>query len=74
MLCINSSMISLLVSLLIFVLVAGVIWYCISLIPLPAPFGTIVSLVFMLICVLVLISFLWPLVGGGFNLGYHSLR
>jgi len=55
-------MISLLISLLIFALIAGVVWYVLTLIPLPPPFNTIVQLVFLLICVLVLLSFLWPIV------------
>lgn len=56
-------LISLLITLLIFALVAGVIWYIINLILLPEPFGLIVRVVFMLICVLVLISFLLPFAG-----------
>ena len=56
-------MISILISLLIFAIIAGVVWYILTLIPLPPPFNTIVQLVFLLICVLVLLSFLWPMVG-----------
>lgn len=69
-------MISLLITILIFALVAGVVWYIIRLIPLPPPFGLIVQLVFLLICVLVLISFLLPFAGMPIGYGgyYHQLR
>lgn len=56
-------LISLLITLLIFALVAGVIYYILTLFPLPEPFGTIVRLVFLLICLLVLLSFLLPYTG-----------
>lgn len=65
-------MISLLITLLFFALVAGVVWYILTLIPLPPPFGTIVQLVFLLICVLILLSFLLPF--AGVPIGYHQLR
>lgn len=52
-------MVSLLISLLIFLLVAGIIWYIISLIPLPPPFGAIAQAVFLLILLLIALSYLF---------------
>ena len=51
-------MIDVLVWLLVLVLVAGVIWYVISLLPLPHPFGLIAQLILALILVLLLVSVL----------------
>jgi hypothetical protein len=57
-------MIGMLISLLVFCIVAGLFWWIITMIPLPAPFAQIVRVVFVVICVLILIfEFLLPLVG-----------
>jgi hypothetical protein len=48
-----------LVQLLVFVIVAGLIWYLVMLLPLPAPFRTIAQVIMILIA----ISFLLSLVG-----------
>lgn len=55
-------MLSLLVGLLIVCLVIALAWYIVGLIPMPQPIRTIVTIVFAIICVLVLISYL-PLEG-----------
>ena len=54
-----------LISLLIFCVVLGLIWWLIGLLPLPAPFGMIVRVVFVIICILGLISYL-PIGGHGY--------
>ena len=56
--------IQLLVWLLIFVLIAGVIWYIFSLLPLPEPWKNIAMIILALIFVLVLILKLLPLLTG----------
>ena len=57
------AMISLLVSLLILAIVAGIIYWIITLIPLPEPFKNIALVCFMLIVLLVALFKLLPLVG-----------
>ena len=57
------AMISLLVSLLILAIVAGIIYWIITLIPLPEPFKNIALVFFMLIVLLVALFKLLPLVG-----------
>lgn len=51
-------MIELLVSLLIFCLIAGLIWWAISTLPIPEPFRTVMVVILVLIFVLVLLSYL----------------
>ena len=55
-------MIELLIALLIVLLIFAILWYAISLIPLPPPFGMIAQLLVALILILVLVSYLLPLV------------
>ena len=62
-------MISLLITLIIVGLILAIIWWAISQIPLPAPFGWVVRVVFALIVAIVLIDLL---LGGG-GLGNLSL-
>lgn len=53
---------SMLIDLLMLVLVAGVIYYVLQLIPLPAPFKQIALVVFaVIILIIVLTRFLFPL-------------
>jgi hypothetical protein len=47
-----------LLSLLIFVLVAGLIWWLIQQLPLPEPFARIAQVVFVVICLILLLSYL----------------
>jgi hypothetical protein len=55
--------ISLLIYLLIICLVFGIVYYIITLIPLPPPFRQIALVVMALIFLLVLLSWLLPFVG-----------
>lgn len=57
-------MLSLLVSLLILLLIFGVIWWIMSMIPIPPEFAWIVRVVFAIIFLIALIS----LLTGGFSL------
>ena len=52
-------MISMLFSLLVMLLICGVVWYVISMLPLPEPFGTIAKVIVLLVFVLVLLDFLF---------------
>lgn len=53
-------MIDILVHLLVVLVVAGLIWYLIGLLPLPEPFGQIARIVFVVIVILVVIGLLYP--------------
>jgi hypothetical protein len=55
-------MISLLVSLLIICLVAGLVLWIISLIPLPPPWGRVAQAIVALIILIVLINWMIPMV------------
>lgn len=58
-------MIDLLINLVLYLVIAGVVWFIaraiLGMIPLPEPFGQIINLVMILILVLVLIYALSPL-------------
>lgn len=60
-------MLSILVTILVMCLIFGLIWWIISLIPLPAPFGQVARVVIAVIFVIYLIYMLLPLAGGGFG-------
>lgn len=60
-------MIGLLINLLIVALILGVAWWILSLIPLPPPFGMVVQVVFVIICLIVVISLLASLGGVGWQ-------
>jgi hypothetical protein len=62
-------MISILFSLLFLIIVAGILWYVITLLPLPPPFGVIAQLILLLIIVAVLFYMLVPVFGSGY---YHN--
>ena len=47
---------SVLISILVFCIVAGLIWYLVGLLPLPAPFGEVVRVVLIIIAILWLIG------------------
>ncbi len=51
---ITSSLIGIIVTLVIL----GLILYCINLLPLPAPFGTIINVIFIIIVILYLVGLL----------------
>lgn len=58
-----------LISLLVFCLIASLVWYCITLlvarIPIPAPFGTILQVIFILLCIVWLVERFGLLTGAG---------
>ena len=55
---------NMIVTLLLYLIVLGLIYYCVSLLPLPAPFGVIIQVVFVVAAILVLLSALGILDGG----------
>ena len=57
-------MISILVSLLVLCLIFGVVWWILTLIPLPAPFGRVAQVVLAVLFLIILIYMLLPLAGG----------
>lgn len=65
-------MISILIWLLILILVFGVLYAAISMVPLPPPFHQIALLVLAVVFVLIVLIWLLPLVGHGPPIG--SLR
>jgi len=50
-------MIELLISLIIFCIIGGLLYYLVMLLPLPAPFKTIAQVGFILIAILVVLSY-----------------
>lgn len=57
----TGGLIALLINLLIFCVVAGLIWYLVTLLPIQQPWANIVRVLFILICILILIQYLHPL-------------
>jgi hypothetical protein len=60
-------MVGLLINLVILVLILGVVWWIITLFPLPEPFPLIIRVVFVLILVLILIDVLTGFAGVGWR-------
>jgi multisubunit Na+/H+ antiporter MnhE subunit len=58
-------MLELLLSLVIFALILGVLWWIVSILPLPEPFPRILQVVIVVIAVIYLIYFLMGLIGSG---------
>ena len=58
-----------LVSLLVFVIVAGLIWYLIMLLPLPPPFKMVAQVILIIIAILWLVGIL---TGGVTGIRLHS--
>jgi len=52
-------MIGLLVMLIVFCIVAGLIYYLLQLLPLPPPFKNVIMIAFILICILLLLGWLF---------------
>jgi hypothetical protein len=59
----NGSVIGLLITLLIYMLVLGLVWWVITLIPLPQPFGRIAQVVVLVLGIVLLLSLLLGVVG-----------
>lgn len=51
-------MIGLLIGLVVFALVAYLLWYCLNLLPLPPPVRIIVTVLFVLICIVCLLNYM----------------
>ena len=67
-------MLSVLVTILIMCLIFGLIWWVITLIPLPPPFAQVARVVIAVIFCIWIIYLLLPLAGMGAGFGgYHSL-
>jgi hypothetical protein len=49
-------MFSNIVNAIIWMLIVGVVWYLVSFIPIPAPVGTIITILFIALAVVVLLS------------------
>ena len=62
---------TILLNLIVWLVVLGLVWYLIGLLPLPAPVSTIITVVFVLILILVVLS-LFGL--SGFHLPAISFR
>ena len=63
-------MLSLLVSLLIVCLILGIVWWIITLIPVPPPMVWVVRVIFAIICLIVVLSLMF----GSWSLPYgHPL-
>lgn len=54
-------MIELLVTILVVLLVFGLVWYALTLIPLPPPFLQVAQVVLIIAMILVLVAYLLPL-------------
>lgn len=52
------------VMLIVWLLVLGLIYYCLSLLPLPAPFGVILQVLFVILALFVILS-AFGIVGSG---------
>ncbi len=65
-------MIEALIGLVFALIVFGILWYIITLLPLPAPFPLIIQLLMVLILLVVLWHFFAPLLLGGPSLTYHG--
>ncbi len=57
-----------LIQLVVDVVILGLVYWAVSLIPLPAPFNQIVKVIFVIIAVLILLSAL------GFSTGFPQIR
>jgi hypothetical protein len=55
-------MINLLVTLIVLMIVAGLVWWLIGMLPLPQPFMQVAQVALILICVLVLLGMVFGLV------------
>ena len=53
-----------LIQLLVFALVAGLIYWLLTMLPIPDPFKKVVLIIFIVICVIYLLGFLMPISWG----------
>jgi len=65
-------MISLLINLLVICLIIGLGWWLLQVIPMPPPIKQVATVIFAVICVIILIYFLLGIVpAGGMRFGYR---
>ncbi|MGF6641818.1 hypothetical protein [Paraburkholderia sp. MM6662-R1] len=57
-----------LISLLVAVLILGLLYYLITMLPLPAPFALVARVIFIVICILVLLWYFAPFWHGSLRL------
>ena len=67
-------MISVLVTILVMCIIFGLIWWVITMIPLPAPFAQVARVVIAVIFIIWMIYLLLPLAGGGLDFGHPYYR
>lgn len=68
-------MLGLLINVFIIFLILAVIWYVLTLFPLPAPFPLVIRVVFMLIALIIVIDLLLSIGGAGWQpLGFYHYR
>jgi heme A synthase len=60
-----------LISLLVFVIVAGLIWWLLSMLPIPDPFKKVVLVIFIVICIIYLLGFVGYMPGYGPGWGHR---
>jgi len=60
-------MLELLVGLIFLCIVGGILWYIITLLPLPPPFPVIIQLLLLLVLLVIAWQILGPLALGGFH-------
>lgn len=61
-------MIELLITLIIFCIVGGLLYWLVTLLPLPAPFAKIIQVAVILICILMVLGVMFGAVSVPFNL------
>lgn len=63
-------MLDLLITVIVFCIVSGLLWWLVSMLPLPEPFPTVIRVCVVLILILILLGALF----GGINLPVLNLR
>lgn len=63
-------MIDALVSLIVLIVIGGLVWYLIGMLPVPAPAKQVINICFILILILVLLGTFF----GGWHTGFHVTR
>jgi hypothetical protein len=63
-------MIGLLVNLIVFCIVAGLLYYLVTLLPLPAPFAQIIQVAVIIICLLIVLGMFY----GGISMPHLNFR
>lgn len=61
-----------LLSIIIYLIIFGLIWYCVDLLPLPAPVGQIVRVLFVLLLIVTVLSLVGIIPGAHFPLLHLS--